>query len=130
MSRPPHAASPLAAGPLAASRLAPSLVARLAPRIAAIGLAAAMAAASHAPAAASTFEGCGWYVIMGCFKSYNGAKRRAGNGFLVVNTNDYPNFRNGFYCAADGPFGRKSDANSFLAGVKSDVPDAYAKKGC
>ena len=98
--------------------------------IAPLAIAAGMVATGYGSAAASTFEGCGWYVIMGCSKSYSGAQRMAGNGLLVVNTSDYPNFRNGWYCAAEGPFGRKSQANSFLFQIEGEVPDAYVKNGC
>lgn len=97
--------------------------------VATLACAAAITVAALTPAAATTFQGCGLYVIMGCSKSHGGAQRMAGNGFLVVYTNDYPNFRDGWYCAAEGPFGR-SQANSFLASVRGSVPDAYIKNGC
>ena len=102
----------------------------IARHLAPLAVAGALVAGAAAPVAASTFQGCGWYVIMGCAKSYSGAQRMAGNGALVVNTSDYPNFRNGWYCAADGPFNRKYDANSLLFQIEGNVPDAYVKKGC
>ena len=99
-------------------------------RLGTLALAAGVVLAAHASASATTFQGCGWYVIMGCAKSYAGAQRMAGNGFLVVYTNDYPNFRDGWYCAAEGPFDSRSRADSFLFQVEGNVPDAYVKNGC
>lgn len=99
-------------------------------RILLVCLLALPAQAADLPSAsANTFEGCGWYVIMSCGKSYSAAKRIAGNGVLVVNTNDYPNFRNGWYCVADGPFNKRMAQNqrNFWQGK---FKDAYIKKGC
>lgn len=107
-----------------------TIATKLTARLASFAAAAAVLIAAAVPVSASTFEGCGYYVIMGCSKSYSGAQRMAGNGFLVVNTSDYPNFRNGWYCAAEGPFNRKSQANSFLFQIEGNVPDAYVKNGC
>lgn len=98
--------------------------------LALVATAAVITTGAISPAAASTFEGCGPYVIMGCFKSVSAARERAGNGFLIIRTRDYPNLRNGWFCAAEGPFDSRSQANSFLFQIKSNVPDAYVKNGC
>ena len=81
---------------------------------------------------------CGWYVILGCSRTQNGAWRtlnRLGGpgvggwaGAQVVRTNDYPNFRNGWYCVADGPYPARWEAESIA--WREAVPDAYVKAGC
>ena len=96
---------------------------------------AACATLTAAPAANANGEfqvaqACGWYVVLGCFKSWNGAQRRADRiGATVVDTNSYPNFRNGWFCAADGPYSR-SRAQQLRWDWKATVPDAYAKSAC
>ena len=96
---------------------------------------AVCATVSSAPAANATGEfqvaqACGWYVVLGCFKSWNAAQRRADRiGASVVDTNDYPNFRNGWFCAADGPYSRRR-ARQLRWDWKGTVPDAYAKSAC
>ena len=97
--------------------------------LAPLAIAAVVITGTAAEAAASTFRGCGFYVIMGCTKSQSGARRIA-NGGPVVRTNDYPNFRNGWYCAAEGPFASRYKADSFLFQVEGSIPDAYVKNGC
>ncbi|MEM7427986.1 MAG: hypothetical protein AAF441_17980 [Pseudomonadota bacterium] len=97
-------------------------------------VALAVPATSSIPAqAAGEFkvaQACGWYVVLGCFKSWNSAQRRADNiGAIVVDTNEYPNFRNGWFCAADGPYSR-SRARQLRWDWKGTVPDAYAKSAC
>ena len=82
---------------------------------------------SHAPIRVA--QSCGWFVIVGCAKSRRGA-RRASSGARVLDTNDYPNFRNGWYCGFDGPFSRKSAAKQRRLGWLEASPDAYVKKGC
>ncbi|NND48875.1 MAG: hypothetical protein HKN60_01340 [Rhizobiales bacterium] len=81
---------------------------------------------------------CGWYVILGCSRTQNGAWRtlnRLGGpgvggwaGAQVVRTNDYPNFRNGWFCVADGPYSARWEAESIA--WREAVPDAYVKAGC
>ena len=83
-------------------------------------------------------QGCGWYVILGCFKRHSDANARldwlggpyagGGAGLHVMHTNDYPNFRNGFYCVGDGPYGSRNEAGS-IAWTEA-VPDAYVKNAC
>lgn len=84
------------------------------------------------------FAGCGWYIVLGCGKSFNGANRTMNNlggpfagggaGLKVANTNEYPNFRNGFYCVVDGPYSSQSAAQSVA--WNEAVRDAYVKNGC
>ena len=97
------------------------------------------AAPQSAPAIKLASDGiCGWYVILGCSRTHNGAWRtlnRLGGpgvggwaGAQVVDTNNYPNFRNGWYCVADGPYPARWEAESIA--WREAVRDAYVKAGC
>ncbi|MER0236777.1 hypothetical protein [Fulvimarina sp. MAC8] len=97
--------------------------------IGAVALSAAVAMPSNANAQ-NTFQGCGWYAIFACSKSQSVARRAAGNGFLTIRTNDYPNFRNGFWCAVDGPFDRGTALSLANSAKRDGIRDAYAKRGC
>ena len=46
-----------------------------------------------------------------------------------MHTNDVPNFRNGFYCVADGPT-TKSNARRKKNRARRDYDSPYIKKGC
>ena len=98
-----------------------------------VTVAALLSAALCAPSVASaknTFQGCGWYAVFACSKSHKVARRAAGNGFITIRTDDYPNFRKGYWCAVDGPFDRGT-ARSLVDGAKREgIRDAYAKRGC
>lgn len=110
--------------------------------LAAFLLSAALPAVSHAESFTEetqlAFAGCGWYIVLGCGKSFNGATRTMNNlggpyagggaGLSVANTSEYPNFSNGFYCVVDGPYQTETQASS-VAWVEA-VPDAYVKSGC
>lgn len=95
-------------------------------------------AAMVLPASSAQAQACGYYVILGCFKSRNEATGRLTalggpgvGGFAgahVINTNDYPNFRNGWWCVADGPYATRDEAMSLA--WREVVPDAYVKNGC
>lgn len=84
------------------------------------------------------FAGCGWYIVLGCGTSFNGARNTMNNlggpmagggaGLSVANTNEYPNFTNGFYCVVDGPYNSQSAAQSVA--WNEAVRDAYVKNGC
>lgn len=75
-------------------------------------------------------QACGWYVVLGCYDSYRQASRQANRiGAGVVDTNNYPNFRNGYFCAADGPYSR-SRARQLRRSWRGTVRDAYAKSAC
>ena len=84
------------------------------------------------------FAGCGWYVVLGCSQSFDGSQQRmnqlggpfagGGAGLKVANTNEYPNFRNGWYCVVDGPYPSQGQAASIA--WREAVPDAYVKNGC
>lgn len=94
--------------------------------------------AGLSPKMASAQSLCGHYVILGCFKTLTQAQNRlaqlggpgvgGGAGSRVVNTNEYPNFRNGWFCVADGPYASRGQAMSIA--WKEAVPDAYVKNGC
>ncbi|WP_075995338.1 SPOR domain-containing protein [Salaquimonas pukyongi] len=81
---------------------------------------------------------CGHYVVLGCFKTLTQAQNRLTRlggpgvggwaGARVVNTNEYPNFRNGWFCVADGPYASRNEAMSIA--WKEAVPDAYVKNSC
>ena len=104
----------------------------------ALSIALLAPAAMTLPATPAQAQACGHYVILGCFKSRNQAISRLNAlggpgvggwaGAHVVNTNDYPNFRAGWWCVADGPYATRSVAMSIA--WKEAVPDAYVKKGC
>ena len=83
-------------------------------------------------------QACGYYVILGCFRDANQAFERlnyiggpgagGGAGSQVLDTNQYPNFRNGWFCVGDGPYGSKQEAQSIA--WSEMIPDAYVKNGC
>ena len=120
---------------------------RLGKRILAAGLLASALGAVPASAESITgipgaydvaFAGCGWYVVLGCSQSFNGSTQTmnrlggpfagGGAGLKVANTNEYPNFRNGWYCVVDGPYFSQGEAQSVA--WREAVPDAYVKNGC
>lgn len=74
---------------------------------------------------------CGWWAIYSCHPSRNRAIRDMNNNGYggVVHTNDVPNFRNGFYCVADGPT-TKSNARRKKNRARRDYDSPYIKKGC
>ncbi len=74
---------------------------------------------------------CGWWAIYSCHKSRNRAIRDMNNNGYggVVHTNDVPNFRNGYYCVADGPT-NKSNARRKKNRASRDYDSPYIKKGC
>lgn len=74
---------------------------------------------------------CGWWAIYSCHPSRSAAIRDMNNAGYggVVHTNDVPNFRNGFYCVADGPF-NKSTARRKKNQARRDFDSAYIKQGC
>lgn len=84
------------------------------------------------------FAGCGWYVVLGCGTSFDGARATMNNlggpmagggaGLKVANTSEYPNFRNGFFCVVDGPYSSQGAAQSVA--WNEAVRDAYVKNGC
>lgn len=78
-----------------------------------------------------TAEVCGWWAIYSCHSSRSAANRgrtNAGYG-EVVDTDTVPNFRNGYYCVADGPTTR-SHALRMQNRARRDFDSPYIKKGC
>lgn len=83
-------------------------------------------------------QACGYYIILGCSRNFRGANRTLSNlggpgvggpaGAYVVDTNNYPNFRNGWFCVADGPYRSAGAARSIA--WREAVPDAYVKSAC
>ena len=72
---------------------------------------------------------CGWYIFVGCSRTYEGALRHAGNGLEILRTSDYRLLNPGWYCAAVGPYSRRP-SNREVREVRHHVPDAYAKRAC
>ncbi|MCB1491675.1 MAG: hypothetical protein KDJ77_07735 [Rhodobiaceae bacterium] len=106
-------------------------------------LVVAMAGAAVLSPAPVSAQSCGYYIVLGCAKSHVAAVQRlnalggpgiggagigGSQGTQVVHTNDYPNFRNGYFCVVDGPYSSRADAESIA--WKEAVPDAYVKSGC
>ena len=97
---------------------------------AAAALMAGAATLSTSPAHASDGIAGEYFAIGGCFKSRSAARQRARRlGAEVVRTDDYPNFRPGWWCAVQGPYLR-SEAEDFKSEFRSrGVGDAYVKSG-
>ncbi|HEY8278083.1 MAG TPA: hypothetical protein VIH99_00575 [Bdellovibrionota bacterium] len=75
---------------------------------------------------------CPWLTILTCDSTPSEAAResaRLGGGFSIIHTNDYSNFRPGWYCVAL-PASSQSDANMKTRLWKRRAPHAYPKKGC
>ncbi|GAB4360532.1 MAG: hypothetical protein Kow0026_22970 [Oricola sp.] len=90
------------------------------------------------PVPLAAAETCGWYVVLGCDRSEAAMARKraiiaalADDGTTrakVVRTDDYPNFRDGWYCLVDGPFESRGRAASVDWG--ETVGETYVKSGC
>jgi hypothetical protein len=78
----------------------------------------------------STFNGCGWYAIIACEQNRRSMQRLVGEGLMLIRTDDYPNFRAGWWCVGDGPYTYQGGAQEIVANWKRDFPTAYVKKGC
>ena len=102
----------------------------LIPAAAAFALLAGAAATSTTPAQASDGIAGEYFAIGGCFQSRSAARKRARRlGAEVVRTDDYPNFRPGWWCAVQGPYIR-GEAESWKAEFRTlGVGDAYVKSG-
>lgn len=78
-------------------------------------------------------QACGWYAILGCFRSPGEANRwtsRIDYGYVISTTSEqFPNFRPGYYCVVNGPTSR-GRAQRIAAGWRDVVPDAYVKNAC
>lgn len=97
----------------------------------AFAVAAAFVPAMPAEASDSSYEvaqACGWYAIVGCSRSWEGANREAPPGTYVVNTGDYPNFRPGWFCAVDGPYASQRQVP--IGKWRQWRGDAYVKNAC
>lgn len=90
------------------------------------------------PTRVHAVQGCGWYIILTCQKNRGAAvaslNRLGGPGVggqagaNVINTNNYPNFRPGWWCVADGPYGSRGAAEEIA--WREAVPGAYVKSAC
>lgn len=96
----------------------------------ALALATTLAAARHAQASDApqsrgdgrfeVAQACGWYAVFQCAKNPN----LGGPGYVIV-TNNFPNFRPGWYCKVLGPFGSQGEAAQMARRY-----GGYAKSGC
>jgi hypothetical protein len=94
---------------------------------------AGTSAAQSSRAGVRVAQDCGWFAILGCFRSraeagdWNG---RIDDGY-VVNTSSlrYPSFRPGYYCVVNGPTSN-GRAQRIAAGWRRVIPDAYVKNSC
>lgn len=95
-------------------------------------VAAVMVTAVPVPARASDGS-CGWYAVLTCSKSEREANRwsrRHGVGTVVDTSSDeFPNFRPGFYCVVIGPM-RRGEALDTADDHRDIAPTAYAKESC
>lgn len=92
-----------------------------------------------APSIASDAK-CGYYAILGCagseaemIEKQNILRNLSDDGTTrtkVVNTNNYPNFRDGWFCLVDGPFSSLREADRISLDWGETVGESYAKKGC
>ncbi len=73
-------------------------------------------------------QACGWYAIVGCSRSSSDAASIAPPGTYVIDTNFYPNFSNGWFCAVDGPYPSRSAVP--LGHWRQFRGDAYVKNAC
>jgi hypothetical protein len=100
------------------------------PAAAAFALMAGATLTTSSPARASEGISGQFFAIGGCFKSRSAASSRARKlGAEVVRTDDYPNFRAGWWCAVQGPYIR-DEANYWRGEFRRrGVGDAYVKSG-
>ncbi|MEZ5799750.1 MAG: hypothetical protein R3D29_03730 [Nitratireductor sp.] len=88
-------------------------------------LASTLTVAAPLPA---TAQACGWYAVVGCARGWNQANSDAPPGTYVIDTNQYPNFRNGWFCAVDGPYNSRGEVP--LSHWRQYRGDAYVKNAC
>lgn len=78
-----------------------------------------------------------WFVILGSYPRSarsQSEKRlagliRSGLSASILNTNDYPNFRDGLWVIAAGPFTSKKKASEYQRKARRVVSDCYVKAG-
>jgi iron complex transport system substrate-binding protein len=100
------------------------------PALVAAALMAGASTLTSTPAQASDGIAGNYFAIGGCFQSRSAARKRARRlGAEVVRTDDYPNFRAGWWCAVQGPYIR-DEANYWRGEFRRrGVGDAYVKSG-
>lgn len=93
-------------------------------------------AAPSATAPAGSYQvaqACGWYAISVCSRS-RGAARRAANthgGYVIDSGSDeFPNFRPGWWCAVNGPMSRRRALRRADDMRYEGARSAYAKSAC
>jgi hypothetical protein len=63
---------------------------------------------------------CGWYAVFQCARNSN----LSGPGH-TIRTDDFPNFRAGYFCRVQGPFNNAGEARQ-----RAHAGGGYAKSGC
>ena len=97
-------------------------------------LLAAPAVAQQAPAAPNIrmAQAC-WYAILACSNTSGEARawsNRHGVGRVINTSSDeFPNFRAGYYCVVIGPMGA-GQAQATARSYRGISPTSYAKSGC
>lgn len=92
--------------------------------------ASSASASAAAPAADPAGGTCGYYAILDCAKSLegaNGARAELGAGLQVIHTDDVQGFAPGWYCVTGGRT-TQSDANATVQ--KFPKANGYVKRGC
>jgi hypothetical protein len=80
-------------------------------------------------------QDCGWFAIFSCSTRAGEVQRfinRTGYGFMIDSSSSmFPNFRPGYYCAADGPMSRR-EAQGLVNDARGNgaAPTAYVKSSC
>ena len=83
---------------------------------------------------------CGYYAVLGCADSeavmiekqdiLRNLTRDGTTRTKVIHTNDFSNFRDGWFCLVDGPFETYRQANDMSLDWGETVGASYAKRGC
>lgn len=118
----------LAAAGLIVAALQPALASG--PEQTAPGTVAAVDRAGPSDGLIRLAQGPRYFIVLGSFRRLSAAQAHCNRvgGSYVVNTNEYPNFRNGYFSCVIGPTSR-SEAQRNLWMAKQIVPDAYVKAG-
>lgn len=77
-----------------------------------------------------------WFVVLGSYPKTQPERadqrlrlvQSSGHQAAIIDTDNYPGFRAGYYSVVLGPFS-KGDAKQLLLTLKPSIPDAYIKSG-
>lgn len=83
---------------------------------------------------------CGYYAVLGCADSeavivekqdiLRNLTRDGTTRTKVIHTDNFSNFRDGWFCLVDGPFETYGQADTMSLDWGETVGPSYAKKGC